>query len=104
MADYGIENMRKATITFTLPSGDLVLVPGKNRLSKEKYEELKKNKFFADHANPDEKEYPETSTDDDGNIVTKMVKVRVSSSLIDYGEIQEPKVEAKADAETKKGK
>lgn len=96
MAEFGIENTRKASITFSLKSGDLVLVPGKNKVSAEKYEELKACPFFEHHSRPDVKEYPETSVDEEGTVVTKFVKYSVPSSLIDLGEIK-----AEADAKAK---
>lgn len=101
MAEFGIENVRKASITFSLPSGDLVLVPGKNRVSEEKYKELKKNKFFTDHASPDQKQVTETGTDDEGEIVEKIVTVLVPSSLVDLGEIPGTRTNADAKAKAK---
>lgn len=91
--DKGIENARKGSITFHTELGDVVLAPGRNRLSVQQFESIQKHPLFKVYTEPTEREENEYSTDKEtgAQIVTK-VKVNEHSYLKVLGDI--PAVDA----------
>lgn len=79
MADKGVINHRKGSITFTVeyPSAveggkpelrDIVLEPGRNRLSERQYAALQRNAFFQNFLKETVREESETTQDEHGNV------------------------------------
>ena len=86
--DKGIKNNRQGSITFHTDKGDVVLLPGYNRLTQEQFDGIKKHSLFGPYTEPTERNETEFSLDKEtGMQVSKQIKAKEFAYLEVVGDI-----------------